>query len=101
MIKTIFFGLLLGGTLGFSLAAQIFERVGLQPQGFLLALCGLIFAGLLLHRGVAMLITIAALTMTVVQPEQILQAHGFDKDLLLAALIVIVFYPIVYRVMHS
>lgn len=101
MIKTIFFGLILGGSLGVSLAVEVFNRVGMQPQTYLLLLSGLLVAILLVNRGVAIISVAIVLTYAVLQPEQELLVYGFDKDLLMAALLGILVYPVVYRVMQS
>jgi len=98
MIKTVILGLILGCTLGVALAGEIFMRIGMQPTTFLL-LAGLFIAALLVNRGLAVVAAAIALTTTILQPE--LMAHGFDRDLLLVALLLTVLYPIVSRIMHS
>ena len=101
MIKTVILGLILGSTLGVTLAAEIFMRVGMEPATFLLILAGLFIAMLLVNRGIAVLAAAIALTTTILQPDQFLMSHGFDRDFLIAALLLTVLYPIVHRVMNS
>ncbi len=101
MIKTIILGLVLGATLGVALATELFLRVGMQPQAFLLLLSGLFIAILLINRGGAVIAAAIVLTVSVLQSDQFLLEHGFDRDLLFVALLLMVVYPIVDKVMHS
>jgi len=101
MIKTIVLGLVLGATLGVALATELFLRVGMQPQFFLLFLSGLFIAMLLVHRGITVLFAVIVLTVSVLQSDQVLVSNGFDKDLLMVALLLVVLYPIVHKAMHS
>lgn len=101
MLKTVVLGLVLGITLGFSLASELFTHVGMQAETYMLIMCGLLLAILVVNRGIAVLATLAVLSIAVLQPDQVLLEHGFDKDLLIATLAVIFLYPIVYRVMNS
>ena len=63
---------------------------------FLVVLAGLLIAALLLNRGIAVIAAAIVLTTTILQPDLI----GLDRDLLLAALLLTVLYPIVSRIMH-
>ena len=99
MIKTVILGLILGCTLGVALAGEIFMRIGKQPTTFLVVLAGLFIAALLVNRGIAVVAAAIALTTTILQPG--LMTYGFDRDLLLVALLLTVLYPIVSRIMHS
>lgn len=101
MLKTVFVGLILGVTLGVSLAAEVFSKFGIHPNIYLLVLIGLVFASLLINRGAGMVAGITVLAIAALQPDHVLLEHGFDKDLLLAALLAIVVYPLVYRLMNS
>lgn len=101
MVKTVFIGLVLGLTLGFSLASEMFSHVGMKPETYMLIMAGLLIAILIVNRGIAIIATVGVLTIAFLQPDQVLLEHGFDKDLLLATLAVIVLYPVVNRVMHS
>jgi uncharacterized membrane protein YgaE (UPF0421/DUF939 family) len=96
VIKTVILGLILGCTLGVALAGEIFMRIGMQPATFLVVLAGLLIAALLLNRGIAVIAAAIVLTTTILQPDLI----GLDRDLLLAALLLTVLYPIVSRIMH-
>ena len=99
MIKTVILGLILGCTLGVALAGEIFMRIWMQPTTFLVVLAGLFIAALLVNRGIAVVAAAIALTTTILQPG--LMTYGFDRDLLLVALLLTVLYPIVSRIMHS
>jgi len=37
----------------------------------------------------------------VIQPDQVLLEHGFDKDILLATLAVILLYLVMYRILYN
>ncbi|GEM_PF-1462083 len=101
MIKTVLIGLVLGVTLGISVATELFDRIGMQPETYLLTIGGVLFAILLINRSMAVLAAAGMLSIAVLQPKQVLLEYGFDKDILLAALLVTLLYPVVYKVMHS
>lgn len=101
MIKTVLIGLLLGATLGVSLAAEVFQRLGMQAETYMILMCGMLIATLVINRGIGILAVFVTLSMVVMQPEQVLLEHGFDRDFLLAALMVTVMFPVVQRVMQS
>ena len=101
MIKTLVIGLVLGATLGVSLVTEVFGRFGLQPEMTLLIVAGMLVAAMVVNKGVGVLAAFVALSLAIMQPEQVLLEHGFDRDVLLAALLSTVIYPIVQRVMHS
>jgi len=101
MFKSIVLGFVLAATLGVALATELFLRFGIQPQFFLLFLSGLFIAMLLVHRGITVLFAVIVLTVSVLQSEQMLITNGFDKDLLMVALLLVVVYPIVHKAMHS
>lgn len=101
MVKTVLIGLFLGITIGVSLAAEIFSHLGMPAEAYKILIAGLLMAILIINRGTAVIATFVALGVAALQPENVLLENGFDKDLLLATLSVIVLYPLVYRVMHS
>ena len=101
MVKTVFIGLILGITLGFSLASEMFTHIGMKPETYMLMMAGLLITILVVNRGIAVVATIGVLTIAALQPDQVLLEHGFDKDMLLATMAVIVLYPLVRRIMYS
>jgi hypothetical protein len=101
MIKTVLIGLLLGTTLGVSLATEVFQRIGMQAETYMIFMGGMLIATLVINRGIGVLAVFVALSMVVMQPEQVLLEHGFDRNFLLAALMVTVMFPVVQRVMQS
>lgn len=101
MIKTVIVGLILGATLGVSLVSEVFSRFGMQPEATMLLIAGMLVVAVVLNRGIGLLAAFVALSLAVMQPEQVLLDNGFDRDVLLAALLSTVIYPIVQRVMHS
>ena len=101
MLRNIILGLVMGATLGVTLAAEVFNRIGMEPETYKLLLAGFVVAALLLNRGVGMLAMVSMLTIAILQPEQVLLDHGFDKDMLMATLLATVMFPVVERVMHS
>ena len=101
MIKTVIVGLILGATLGVSLVSEVFGRFGIQPEATMLVMAGMLVVTVVLNRGIGLLAAFIVLSLAIMQPEQVLQDNGFDRDLLLAALLSVVIYPIVQRVMHS
>jgi hypothetical protein len=101
MIKTVLIGLLLGATLGVSLAAEVFQRIGMQAETYMIIIGGMLIATLVINRGIGVLAAFVALSMAVMQPEQVLLEYGFDRDYLLAALMTTVMFPVVQRVIQS
>ena len=74
MIKTIFFGLLLGTTLGATLAAEVFQRFGMQAKTYMILMGGMLIATLVINRGIGILAAFVVLSMVVMQPEPALPA---------------------------
>lgn len=101
MVKTVVLGLLFGMTLGVSVATELFSRIGMEPKTYMLIITAVVLAVMLLNRGIAILASGVLLSLAVIQPDQVLLEHGFDKDLLLATLAVLLLYPLVYRVLYS
>ena len=101
MIKTVIVGLILGCTLGVSLVSEVFNRFGFQPQATMLVIAGMLVVTVVLNRGIGLLAAFIMLSLAIMQPEQVLLDNGLDRDVLLAALLSTVIYPIVQRVMHS
>lgn len=88
-------------TLGVSVATELFSRIGMEPKTYMLIITAVVLAVMLLNRGIAILASGVLLSLAVIQPDQVLLEHGFDKDLLLATLAVLLLYPLVYRVLYS
>lgn len=101
MVKTVFLGLLFGMTLGISVATELFNVIGMEPKTYMLILTAMLLAIMLLNRGIAILASGVLLSLAVIQPDQVLLEHGFDKDLLMATLVVLLLYPVVYRILYS
>ena len=101
MVKTVVLGLLFGMTLGVSVATELFSRIGMEPKTYMLIITAIVLAVMLLNRGIAILASGVLLSLAVIQPDQVLLEHGFDKDLLIATLAVLLLYPLVYRVLYS
>ena len=88
-------------TLGVSVATELFSRIGMEPKTYMLIITAVVLAVMLLNRGIAILASGVLLSLAVIQPDQVLLEHGFDKDLLIATLAVLLLYPLVYRVLYS
>jgi len=101
MVKTVVLGLLFGMMLGVSVATELFSRIGMEPKTYMLIITAVVLAVMLLNRGIAILASGVLLSLAVIQPDQVLLEHGFDKDLLIATLAVLLLYPLVYRVLYS
>jgi len=101
MVKNVVLGLLFGMTLGVSVATELFSRIGMEPKTYMLIITAVVLAVMLLNRGIAILASGVLLSLAVIQPDQVLLEHGFDKDLLIATLAVLLLYPLVYRVLYS
>ncbi len=101
MVKTVCIGLLLGMTLGVSVATELFSRIGMEPKTYMLILTALLMAILLVNRGIAIMASGVLLSLAVIQPDSVLLEHGFDKDILLATLLVMLLYPVMHRIMYS
>jgi len=101
MVKNVVLGLLFGMTLGVSVATELFSRIGMEPKTYMLIITAVVLAVMLLNRGIAIMVSGVLLSLAVIQPDQVLLEHGFDKDLLIATLAVLLLYPLVYRVLYS
>jgi hypothetical protein len=88
-------------TRGISLAAVLFSRLGMEAKTSMLILTALLMAIRLVNRGIAILASGVLLSLVVIQPDQVLLEHGFDKDILLATLAVILLYLVMYRILYN
>jgi len=79
----------------------LFGRFGIQPEATLLLIAGMLVAAMVINRGIGLFAAFIVLSLAIMQPEEVLLDNGFDRDVLLAALLSTVIYPIVQRVMHS
>jgi len=101
MVKTICIGLLLGMTRGICLAAELFSRLGMEAKTSMLILTALLIAIRLVNRGIAILASGVLLSLVVIQPDQVLLEHGFDKNILLATLAVLLLYLVMCRILYN
>jgi len=79
----------------------LFSRLGMEAKTSMLILTALLMAIRLVNRGIAILASGVLLSLVVIQPDQVLLEHGFDKNILLATLAVLLLYLVMYRILYN
>lgn len=93
-MKILGYGLILFLTLGITLSQALLERIGLDTNYLLIALGALIISGLLVYRGLLLIIIAIFMSIAVNMPEEMLLQYSVDRDILIVMLMLLVIFPI-------
>ncbi len=96
-MKMFGYGLIIFMTLGVSLSKALLDRVGMDTNYLLIALGALVVSGLLVYRGLLLIIIAIGMSFAVNMPEDFLLQYSVDKDILMVILIMMVIFPIGIR----
>lgn len=96
-MKILGFGLILFLTLGITLSQALLERVGMETDYLFIALGALVVSGLLVYRGVLLIILALTIGLAVNLPSDVLTQYSIDRDVLLVILLIMVIFPIGVR----
>jgi len=83
--------------LGITLSQALLERVGLETDYLLVALGALIVSGLLVYRGLLLIIIALVMSLAVNLPSDFLLQYSVDRDVLMVILLLMVVFPIGVR----
>ena len=90
----ILYGLIIFMTLGVTLSQTILERVGMETDYLLTALGAIVVTGLLVYRGLLLIIIVLLMSLAVNLPDDFLLQYSIDKDILMVMLMLMVIFPI-------
>ena len=76
---------------------NVLARLGFEQNYLLIALAGVVFTGLLMHRHALLVILVLFFSLAANMPADFLLNFGLDRDLILGFLVAIVIIPIVGR----
>ena len=85
--------LTLFATLGLALARDFFATLGLEASYPVIGAFGLAVATMMIFRSLLAVLAVAILSIMVSLPREVLESRGFDHEMLLALVLVIVAYP--------
>lgn len=96
-MKMLGYGLIIFMTLGITLSRALLERIGLETNYLFIALGALVVSGLLVYRGLLLIMIAIAMSIAVNMPEDFLVQYSVDRDVLLVILLMMVIFPIGVR----
>jgi hypothetical protein len=96
-MKMLGYGLIIFMTLGITLSRALLEGVGLETNYLFIALGALVVSGLLVYRGLLLIMIAIAMSIAVNMPEDFLMQYSVDRDVLLVILLMMVIFPIGVR----
>ena len=98
MFKLFFTYLVLFSTLGIFVSRVLLIRLGMEPNYLFMALGALVISALLVFRGALLILLVGIMTLGVNLPDDVLLNYGLDKDVLIAALLTMILFPLIYKV---
>ena len=96
-MKILGYGLIIFMTLGITLSQALLERVGMETNYLLIALGALVLSGLLVYRGLLLIIIALLMSLAVNLPVELLAQYSVDRDILMVVLLLMVIFPIGVR----
>lgn len=88
-------------TLGLALAREFFVSLGIEADYTVIGLFGLGLTTLLIFRGLLPVLGVAILTLLLVFSPELLARYHLDKDLLLAAALLIILFPWIHKLVRD
>ncbi|MDG2090998.1 MAG: hypothetical protein P8J61_07855 [Gammaproteobacteria bacterium] len=96
MMKILGYGLILFLTLGITLSQALLERIGMETDYLFIALGALVVSGLLVYRGLLLIIIALIICIAVNMPDMLIR-YSLDRDILMVVLLLMVIFPIGVR----
>jgi len=84
-------------SIGVTLSASLLDQFGIEKNYLLVGLGAFVITGLVAFRGMALIVIILFMSLAINMPEEVLAQYYLDKDILIAAIILMVIFPLVYR----
>jgi len=96
-MKMLGYGLIIFMTLGITLSQALLERIGMETNYLLIALGAFVVSGLLVYRGLLLIVIAIVMSFAVNMPEDFLLQYSVDRDILMVILLMMVIFPIGLR----
>lgn len=84
-------------TLGITLSKALLERIGMDTNYLYIALGALVVSGLLVYRGLLLIIIALLMSLAVNLPGDLLAQYSLDRDVLMVVLLLMVIFPVGVR----
>lgn len=96
-MKVLGYGLIIFMTLGITLSKALLERIGMDTNYLYIALEALVVSGLLVYRGLLLIIIALLMSLAVNLPGDLLAQYSLDRDVLMVVLLLMVIFPVGVR----
>ncbi|MGA1741978.1 MAG: hypothetical protein ACO4AC_07430 [Pseudohongiellaceae bacterium] len=96
-MKVLGYGLIIFMTLGITLSKALLERIGMDTNYLYIALGALVVSGLLVYRGLLLIIIALLMSLAVNLPGDLLAQYSLDRDVLMVVLLLMVIFPVGVR----
>lgn len=96
-MKVLGYGLIIFMTLGITLSKALLERIGMDTNYLYIALGALVVSGLLVYRGLLLIIIALLMSLAVNLPCDLLAQYSLDRDVLMVVLLLMVIFPVGVR----
>jgi len=96
-MKVLGYGLIIFMTLGITLSKALLERIGMDTNYHYIALGALVVSGLLVYRGLLLIIIALLMSLAVNLPGDLLAQYSLDRDVLMVVLLLMVIFPVGVR----
>jgi hypothetical protein len=93
-MNTFILGLILFVTVGVTFTTILLQRLGFEPNYLFIALGAVLVAGLLVYRGVLLILLAIAISVSLSLPTELLQQYSIDRDVLIVVQILMILFPI-------
>ena len=93
--------LTLFATVGLALAREFFVKLGIEADYTVIGAFGLGLTTLLIFRGVLPILGVCLLTLLLAVPPEALSTYHLDKDMMLAAALLIILFPWVQKLVKD
>jgi len=96
-MKVLGYGLIIFMTLDITLSKALLERIGMDTNYLYIALGALVVSGLLVYRGLLLIIIALLMSLAVNLPGDLLAQYSLDRDVLMVVLLLMVIFPVGVR----
>jgi len=96
-MKVLGYGLIIFMTLGITLSKALLEHIGMDTNYLYIALGALVVSGLLVYRGLLLIIIALLMSLAVNLPGDLLAQYSLDRDVLMLVLLLMVIFPVGVR----
>lgn len=93
-MNVVFYALVIFMTLGVTLSHTLLQRIGIEPDYLMVALGAIVVTGLLVYRGLLLIMLVLLMSITINLPEGWLQQYSIDRDVLIVLQLMMVLFPI-------